>query len=59
MSVVAIQVDRLLLDVEIGLGPDHIVLDGDPAPPTNDTVPPVFGPCLLGRDGRMDKDTTW
>ena len=33
--------------------PGHIVLDGDPAHPTErDTVPPHFGPCLLWPNGR-------
>jgi len=30
------------LGMGLGLGPDDIVLDGDPAPP-----PQIFGPCLL------------
>jgi len=34
------------LGMEVGLGPGHIVLDGDPAPPKRDT-PPIFGPCIL------------
>jgi len=28
------------LGMEVGLGPGHIVLDGDPA------ALPIFGPCL-------------
>ena len=38
----------------IGLGPSHIVLDGDPATPTErgTAVPSLFGPCLLWRNGR-------
>jgi len=40
-------------NVEEGLGPGHIVLDGDPAPP------PIFGPCLLWANGWMDQDATW
>jgi len=32
---------------EVNLGPGHIVLDGDPAPPPNGAQPPIFGPCLL------------
>ena len=37
------------LGTEVGLGPDHIVLDGDPAlPPEWAQQPPtLFGPCLL------------
>ena len=28
------------------VGPGHLVLDGDPAPPKRGTTP-IFGPCLL------------
>jgi len=36
------------LDMEVGLGPGHIVLDGDPAPPLESgTVAPIFWPTLL------------
>jgi len=38
------------LGVEVGLGPGHIVLDGDPAPPKA-AQPPIFGPCLLWPNG--------
>jgi len=34
---------------EVDLGPGHIVLDGDPAPPEKSTL---FGPCLLWPNGR-------
>jgi len=38
----------MALGMEVGLGPDHIVLDGDPAPPPqNGAQPPIFGPFLL------------
>jgi len=37
----------MLLGTEVGLGPGHIVLDGDPAPPPKGAQPPIFGPCLL------------
>ena len=30
------------LGVEVGLGPGHIVLDGDPAPPKGAQQPPLF-----------------
>jgi len=42
--------------------PGHIVLDGDPAPlPKKGGAqqPPLFGPCLLWRNGWMDQDATW
>ena len=38
---------KMPLDMETGVGPCHIVLDGDPAPPKNGHSPPIFGPCLL------------
>jgi len=41
------------LGTEVGLGPDDIVLDGDPAPLLK------IGPSLLWPDGRsIDKDDT-
>jgi len=46
----------------VGLGPGHIVLDGDPAPlPKMGTFgqPPNFSPCLLWPNGWMDQDSTW
>jgi len=46
--------------MQVGLGPDHIVLDGDPAPLLQrDTAPPIFGPYLLWLNGCMDQDATW
>ena len=48
------------LGMEVDLGPGDIVLDGDPAPPTERaTAPPIFGPCLLWPNGWMDQDATW
>ena len=36
------------LGTEVDLGPDHIVLDGVPAPAKGaQQPPPLFGPCLL------------
>ena len=46
------------LDREVDLGPGDIVLDGDPAAPQG-AQPPIFGPCLLWPNGRMDLDATW
>ena len=41
------------LGTEIDLGPSHIVLDGDPAPPRKGhSSPPLFGPCLYCGHGR-------
>jgi len=49
--------------MEVGLGPGHTVLEGDPAPPPKKggggCAPPTFGPCLLWPNGWMDQDTTW
>ena len=39
------------LGMQVGFGPGHIVLDGDPAPPL-----PIFGPYLLWRNGCMDQN---
>ena len=36
----------MTLGTKVDLGPGHIVLDGDPAPPKG-AQPPIFGPCLL------------
>jgi len=49
------------LRTEVGLGPGHIVLDGDPAPPfqRGTAPPPISGPCLLWPNGWMDQDATW
>jgi len=40
---------KMPIRMEVGLGPGHIVLDGDPAPLPKKTAqqPPIFGPCLL------------
>ena len=45
--------------MQIGLGPGHIVLDGDPAPLPQRGRPPIFGPYLLWQNGCMDQDATW
>ena len=44
-----------------GLGPGHIVLDGDPAPLPQKGVDPlqIFSPFLLWPNGWMDQDGTW
>jgi len=47
------------LVTEVGLGPGHIALDGDPAPPSQRAQPPIFGPCLLWPNCWMDQDATW
>ena len=47
-------------DVQVGLGPGHIVLDGEP-PPRHQKghSPTIFGPCLLWPNGWMDQDAIW
>ena len=49
------------LATEVGLGPGHIVLDGDPAPfpKGGQSPPPIFGPFLLWPNGWMHQDATW
>ena len=45
--------DQDKIGMEVGLGPGHIVLGGDPAPPRKGAQqPPVFDSCLLWPNGR-------
>ena len=37
---------KMKLGTEVDLSPDHIVLDGDQAPPKGAQLP-IFGPCPL------------
>ena len=50
---------KMKLGMQVGLGPGHIVLDGDPAPPPPKGSPPIFGPYLLQPNGWIDQDATW
>ena len=52
---------KMTLGMKVGLGPGHIVLDGDPAPPPpkGHSPNPIFGPYLLRPNGCMDQDATW
>ena len=46
---------KMKLGMQLGLGPGHIVLDGDPAPPSpKGAKPPNFGPYLLWPNGCID-----
>jgi len=50
------------LGVEVSLGPDHIVLDGDsalPPPKKGGHSSPIVRPYLLRTNGWMDQDATW
>ena len=48
------------LGMQVGFGPGHNVLDGDPALlPPKGRSPPIFGLCLLRPNGCMDEDATW
>ena len=50
----------MALDMEVGLGPGHIVLDGEPAPlPKRGQSPQIFGPFLLSPIGWVYQDATW
>jgi len=50
---------QVKLGKQVGLGPDHIVLDGDPGPFPQRGTAPIFGPYLLWSNGSMDQDATW
>ena len=46
------------LGMKAGLGPGHIVLDGDPAPKNEGTAASHFSPNVLWPNGWMDKDAS-
>jgi len=50
---------KMKLGVRVGLGPGHIVIDGDPAPPPPKGTAPNFRPISLSQNGWMDQDATW
>jgi len=52
---------KVALGTEVGLGPRHIVLDGDPALLLKKAAeaPPIFGPLLLWPNGCMHQDASW
>jgi len=47
------------LNREVDVGPGDIVLNWDSAPLERGTAPPLFGPCLLWRNGWSDQDATF
>jgi len=50
---------KIKLGKQVGLGPGHIVLDGDPAPPSKGYSFPIFGSYLLQPNACTDQDATW
>ena len=52
---------KMKLAMQVGIGPGHIVLDGDPAPPSpkGHSPPPNFRPISVVANGCMDQDVTW
>jgi len=51
---------KMKLGMQVGLGPGHIVLDGDSASPSpkGHSPHPIFGPYLLRPNGCMDQGAT-
>jgi len=49
---------KMPLGMKVCLSPGDFVLDGDPAPPSQERgrSPPIFGPCLLWPNGWRDQD---
>jgi len=51
---------KMALGMEVGLGPGHIVLDGDPALlPKKRSPLPNFRPISIASNGWMHQDATW
>jgi len=51
---------KMKLGMLVGLGPGHIVLDVDPAPPKGaQPTPQIYSPYLVLQNGSMDQDATW
>jgi len=49
---------KMKLGLRVALGPGHIVLDGDPAPPPPEGHSPQFSAHMLSHNGWMDHDAT-
>ena len=47
---------KMKVGTQVGLGPDHSALDGDPGPISQRGT--IFGPYLLWPNGSMDQGTT-
>jgi len=50
---------KIPFGMEVRLGPDHIVLDGNPAPHKGYSSPLICGRCLLWLNNWMDQSATW
>ena len=50
---------KMKLGMHVGLGPGHIVLDGNPAPHPQRGTAPNFRPICCGQMACMDQDATW
>ena len=51
---------KMALGMEVGLGPEHIVLDADPATLLKKGQSPrIFGPFLFWPDGCIYQNITW
>ena len=52
---------KMARGMEVGLGPVHIVPDGDtaPLPKTGGRTPQIFGPSLLWPNGFTDENAAW
>jgi len=51
--------NKMKLGTDVGVGPGHIVLDGDPAPPPPKGHSPHFLVHVCWPNGWMDQDATW
>jgi len=49
---------KMPLGIEVGHGPDHIVLDGDPLPKEVQSPAQIFGPYLLWPNRWINQNVT-
>jgi len=50
---------QMKLGTQVGLGPGHIVLDGNPSAPPAKGHTPNFWPISVVANSLMDQDATW
>jgi len=50
---------KMKLGMQVGLGPGHIQLAGNPSPLPKGVQPPIFDLYQLRPNGCMDQDATW